>query len=84
MKASTCATCGGTEFGVKLQSINDSKYEFAFIQCAGCGVPVGIFEEKHVGHTLEGIIGGLRQMNERIERIEKMTAAIGRMLEGRR
>lgn len=39
---STCGKCGGHHFELSVVSPTGSKFKKYFIQCASCGVPVGV------------------------------------------
>jgi len=67
MASSKCGACGGRTFEIKLVEPNDSRYKMYFVQCASCGVPVGVMEYTSTEYLLQ-------KQNAAIKRI---AAAVG-------
>ena len=52
MAKSMCFGCGSLVFELQTVEILDSHFPHCFIQCAKCGMPVGVVEKQNVGKIL--------------------------------
>jgi hypothetical protein len=60
MAASTCGKCGGNRFENVEQTPNKSNFRYVFIQCAGCGVVVGVVDAVNVPTMLYELAQALK------------------------
>jgi hypothetical protein len=52
MAATKCFYCDGLVFELNAAQILDCAKPHCFIQCAKCGMPVGVVESQHIGTLL--------------------------------
>ena len=52
MVATKCFYCEGLVFELHSAEILDDAHPHCFIQCAKCGMPVGVTENQHIGTLL--------------------------------
>lgn len=55
MATSKCGSCGSPSFEVKEHTPNHSTFRLLFVQCAKCGVVVGVNEFFNIGAMLDKI-----------------------------
>lgn len=49
MATTTCGKCGGRRFEVSTISPEKSRYKLHAVQCASCGVPIGVVDYYNIG-----------------------------------
>lgn len=85
MALSKCGSCGHGRFEVKEVSPNNSRYRLYFVQCASCGVPVGVQEYHNIGaqiapvtQTLDGLGRQLQDLEYQIRQISQAVQRLQR------
>ena len=73
MAVSTCMHCGGHSFEVALFTPLGQSYKLSLIQCANCGVPVGVLDPS-VQARIEALKSDIAAIDERMTRIAKELA----------
>jgi len=53
MALSTCPKCQGRLFEIKEVAARGASFKMNFLQCSGCGTPMGITEYYNIGAKLE-------------------------------
>jgi hypothetical protein len=64
MARSQCQKCGGFSFEVTVKEPSQSPYKMLFVQCSGCGTPIGTTEYYNAGVLMkeqEAKINGIEQ-----------------------
>lgn len=69
MAMSTCGKCGSHRFEIALVEPAQARFKMYFIQCASCGVPVGVAEYQHIGTALDAISLKLEQVLLKLARL---------------
>lgn len=86
MANTKCGSCGWHQFEVKEASPNGARYRQTYIQCASCGVPIGVVgsldpgvisnENRDSLRDLDSNVGQLKnslhQIDYRLARIEQL------------
>ena len=83
MARSKCAACGKHAFEIQLVEPQGAQYKHYFIQCASCGVPVGVTEfrnaskliedlQKHLEKGMRALAGQIDDVSRRLQRLEKL------------
>ena len=72
---SYCPYCHRSAF--EIEEVEVAGVKLNFVQCSGCGAPVGIMESREINLTevLRVLILSLQKLNSRLEQIEQ---AIGK------
>ena len=78
MTVSRCAKCGGTYWEIALLEPQGARYKQNFVQCVGCGTPVGVLDYYNPEvklENLESLVAGLgsllAQLDQRLRNIEQ-------------
>jgi len=82
MARSKCTACGKHTFEIQLVEPQGAAYRHYLIQCAACGVPVGVTEyrnasklieelQKHLDKGMRGLSGQIENVAKRLERLER-------------
>jgi hypothetical protein len=77
---SSCAKCGGESFRVEELSPVGSVYRLDFMQCSGCGAPVGLTEHFNTGLMLEQLDKTMAESGGHLARIERAIGQIAHVL----
>lgn len=88
--ASTCGKCGGKSFKLQRVEPSGSRVAMNFIQCSGCGTPVGVAEYYDAGSLLkeqETVLkehgSELDDINARVRHVEHLVVQIANYLNRR-
>lgn len=66
MALSKCGYCKMTSFEIKEVSPQGGRYKQMFVQCAHCGVPVGVLEYYNTGSQIEKMSLNADKMHQEI------------------
>lgn len=68
---SKCHKCGMIGmFGLQEVSPINSKYKYIFIQCNGCGTPVGVVDYMHTNTSIEITNKKIEGLERKIDNLE--------------
>lgn len=81
MAESTCPKCGGHLFELKVNEPYDARFRTMFIQCRGCGTPVGVQDYYNLGELLKEQEKKLRQLESRLSGMQSALDGIVRALQ---
>lgn len=74
MATSKCAACGKTSFELKEVEPKNSRVKYNFIQCAACGVVVGVADYVNLGAGVAAILKGLEDASRKVDNMESRLA----------
>ena len=83
MAGSTCAKCGGHLFELRINEPHDARFKVMFVQCKGCGVPVGVQDYYNLGGLLNDQEKKLKQIESRLSAMQSALDGIVRELQRR-
>ncbi|MCK4868978.1 MAG: hypothetical protein KAT39_13075 [Alphaproteobacteria bacterium] len=70
MALSKCPHCNNTSFEAAEVSPSGSPFSAIFIQCAGCGAPVGVMDFYNIGTFLNLQETKIAELSQKIDRLE--------------
>lgn len=81
---STCPKCEGHSFRIQEVSPSGSAFKLNFVQCSGCGAPVGIVDFYNTGQLLKQQEKAIHDLTTRLSHIEHAINQIAYVLNNQR
>jgi hypothetical protein len=77
---STCAKCGGSSFRIATNEPRGSRYKLNFVECGGCGSPVGVIDYFNTGAQLEEQKQQIAQLERKIDHLDHLLRQIAQRI----
>jgi len=71
MANTACPKCKGSHFEVVLNTPSGSNFSLVFVQCAKCGVPIGVTNYHYSGALLKEQELAIERLGERVTDLER-------------
>lgn len=80
MAYSKCGSCNGTSFEMVEASPRGSRFKLSFIQCASCGVVIGVMDYNNIGADLEGVKKQIKNLQAVTSNIDHNLAVLSQRI----
>ena len=81
MAQSTCIKCGGHRFEMVERAPSGSRFKMYFIQCAGCGVVVGVTEYLNAAAHLQKLDKQGKGLAADVEEVKRAIAQLAYIIQ---
>ena len=81
---STCPSCKGGQFELKVIEPHDSRFKVSAVQCRSCGVVVGVMDYLNIGTAIQGLEKTMGELKSRVDSIASSVQQVAHVLSTRR